>query len=112
MEFSSIDYLLDESAKNGLPIGQIVLREEQRESGAAKEAIMERIARTWQVMKNVNPSIISYGRVRATRFFMNTLDTSTFNTSEQEARIPSFLVFGHISSIKHAVIITAPPLPR
>ena len=51
MEFSSIDYLLDESAKNGLPIGQIVLREEQRESGASREAILEKVARTWQVMK-------------------------------------------------------------
>ena len=38
MEIQSIDYLLDESAKNNLSLGQVVLREEQRDSGASAEA--------------------------------------------------------------------------
>lgn len=52
MEIQSIDYLLDESAKNNLSLGQVVLREEQRDSGASAEAIRTRLERTWQVMKN------------------------------------------------------------
>lgn len=52
MEIQSIDYLLDESAKNNLSLGQVVLREEQRDSGASAEAIRARLERTWQVMKN------------------------------------------------------------
>lgn len=52
MEIQSIDYLLDESAKNNLSLGQVVLREEQRDSGVAAETIRARLERTWQVMKN------------------------------------------------------------
>lgn len=52
MEIQSIDYLLDESAKNNLSLGQVILREEQRDSGASAEAIRARLERTWQVMKN------------------------------------------------------------
>lgn len=52
MEIQSIDYLLDESAKNNLSLGQVVLREEQRDSGASAEAIRARLERTWQIMKN------------------------------------------------------------
>ena len=52
MEIQSIDYLLDESAKNNFSLGQVVLREEQRDSGASAEAIRARLERTWQVMKN------------------------------------------------------------
>lgn len=52
MEIQSIDYLLDESAKNNLSLGQVVLREEQRDSGASAETIRARLERTWQVMKN------------------------------------------------------------
>lgn len=52
MEIQSIDYLLDESAKNNLSLGQVVLREEQRDSGTSAEAIRARLERTWQVMKN------------------------------------------------------------
>lgn len=39
MEVQSMDYLLDESAKNNLSLGQIVLREEVRETGASAESI-------------------------------------------------------------------------
>ena len=52
MEIQSIDYLLDESAKNNFSLGQVVLREEQRDSGASAEAIRARLERIWQVMKN------------------------------------------------------------
>lgn len=52
MEIQSIDYLLDESAKNNLSLGQVVLREEQRDSGTSAETIRARLERTWQVMKN------------------------------------------------------------
>ena len=52
MEIQSIDYLLDESAKNNLSLGQVILREEQRDSGASAEAIRARLERIWQVMKN------------------------------------------------------------
>lgn len=52
MEIQSIDYLLDESTKNNLSLGQVVLREEQRESGMTPEAIQDRLQKTWQVMKN------------------------------------------------------------
>ena len=51
MEVQSMDYLLDESAKNNLSLGQIVLREEVRETGASAESILEKLSRTWRVMK-------------------------------------------------------------
>ena len=51
MEVQSMDYLLDESAKNNLSLGQIVLREEVRETGAPAESILETLSRTWRVMK-------------------------------------------------------------
>jgi len=52
MDISSIDFLLDETAKNGQPIWQVVLREEQNDSGESQEAILERAMHTYEVMKN------------------------------------------------------------
>lgn len=52
MEIQSIEYLLDECTKNNLSIGQVVLREEQRDAGCTEGSILERLQNTWQVMKN------------------------------------------------------------
>ena len=52
MDLESMDILLDETAKNGLSIGQVVLREEQRETGMTQDALLEKVSRAWQVMKN------------------------------------------------------------
>ena len=61
MDIPSIDYLLDESAKNGQPIWQVVLREEQHDSGDSQEAILERAMHTYEVMKNAAMSGIATG---------------------------------------------------
>ncbi len=52
MDLDSIESLLDETAKSGLPLGQTVLRVEQRETGEAQASILNKTERTWQVMKN------------------------------------------------------------
>lgn len=59
MDISSIDFLLDETAKNGQPIWQIVLREEQNDSGESQEAILQRALHTYEVMKNAAMSGIA-----------------------------------------------------
>ena len=61
MDIPSIDYLLDETAKNGQPIWQVVLREEQHDSGDSQEAILERAKHTYEVMKNAAMSGIATG---------------------------------------------------
>lgn len=61
MDIPSIDYLLDESAKNGQPIWQVVLREEQHDSGDSQEVILERAMHTYEVMKNAAMSGIATG---------------------------------------------------
>ena len=61
MDIPSIDYLLDESAKNGQPIWQVVLREEQHDSGDSQEASLERALHTYEVMKNAAMSGIATG---------------------------------------------------
>ncbi|MBR5537981.1 MAG: L-serine ammonia-lyase, iron-sulfur-dependent, subunit alpha, partial [Clostridia bacterium] len=52
MDITSIAYLLEETAKSGQPIWQIVLREEQSDSGDSQESILERAMATYEVMKN------------------------------------------------------------
>jgi hypothetical protein len=47
MDISSVDFLLDETAKNGQPIWQIVLREEQNDSGESQESIFQRAMHTY-----------------------------------------------------------------
>ncbi len=59
MDISSIDHLLDEAAKSSLPIWQIVLREEQSDSGESQEAILDRAMHTYEVMKNAAMSGIA-----------------------------------------------------
>lgn len=59
MDIPSIDYLLDETAKNGQPIWQVVLREEQSDSSDSMEAILERAMHTYEVMKNAAMSGIA-----------------------------------------------------
>ena len=61
MDIPRIDYLLDETAKNGQPIWQVVLREEQHDSGDSQEAILERAMHTYEVMKNAAMSGIATG---------------------------------------------------
>ena len=53
MEIPSIDYLLDETAKNSQSIWQVVLREEQTDSGESQDSILERALHTYEVMKNI-----------------------------------------------------------
>ncbi|MEA5039712.1 MAG: L-serine ammonia-lyase, iron-sulfur-dependent, subunit alpha [Clostridiaceae bacterium] len=52
MELQSMDQILDESAKNNQPIWQVVLHEQQSDSGETAEEIRNRVSRAWQVMKN------------------------------------------------------------
>ena len=61
MDIPSIDYLLDETAKNGQPIWQVVLREEQTGSGDSLDTILERALHTYEVMKNAAMSGIATG---------------------------------------------------
>ena len=61
MDIPSIDYLLDETAKNGQPIWQMVLREEQTDSGDSLDTILERALHTYEVMKNAAMSGIATG---------------------------------------------------
>ena len=61
MDIPSIDYLLDETAKNSQSIWQVVLREEQSDSGESQEAILERALHTYEVMKNAAMSGIATG---------------------------------------------------
>ncbi len=59
MDIPSIDYLLDETAKNSLSIWQVVLREEQNDSGESQEQLLERAMHTYDVMKNAAMSGIA-----------------------------------------------------
>ena len=59
MEIPSIDYLLDETAKNSQSIWQVVLREEQTDSGESQDSILERALHTYEVMKNAAMSGIA-----------------------------------------------------
>lgn len=59
MDIPSVDYLLDETAKNSQPIWQVLLREEQADSGESQEAILERALHTYDVMKNAAMSGIA-----------------------------------------------------
>ena len=43
MDIPSIDYILDEAAKNNMAIWQVVLKEEQAESGMSEEDIRARL---------------------------------------------------------------------
>ena len=52
MDIPSIDYILDEAAKNNMAIWQVVLKEEQAESGMSEEDIRARLEESYQVMKN------------------------------------------------------------
>ncbi len=52
MDIKSVNYLMDEAAKNSQPIWQIVLKEEARDSGDTIEHIKDRVADVWAVMKN------------------------------------------------------------
>lgn len=52
MDIPSIDYILDEAAKNNMAIWQVVLKEEQAESGLSEEDIRARLEESYQVMKN------------------------------------------------------------
>ncbi len=61
MDIPSIDYLLDETAKNGQTIWQVVLREEQTDSGDSLDTILERALHTYEVMKNAAMSGIATG---------------------------------------------------
>ena len=59
MDIPSVDYLLDETAKNSQPIWQVLLREEQADTGESQEAILERALHTYDVMKNAAMSGIA-----------------------------------------------------
>ncbi len=59
MDIPSIDYLLDETAKNSLSIWQVVLREEQNDSGESQESLLDRAMHTYEVMKNAAMSGIA-----------------------------------------------------
>lgn len=59
MNIPSIDYLLDESGKNNQPIWQIVLREEQADSGMSIEQLRERVEHTYSVMRDAATGGIS-----------------------------------------------------
>lgn len=52
MELQSMDQILDEAAKNNQPIWQVVLREQQSDSGQTIEEIRNKVEKVWQVMKN------------------------------------------------------------
>lgn len=52
MELQSMDQILDEAAKNNQPIWQVVLREQQSDSGQTIEEIRDKVEKAWQVMKN------------------------------------------------------------
>lgn len=52
MELQSMDQILDEAAKNNQPIWQVVLREQQSDSGQTIEEIRNKVEKAWQVMKN------------------------------------------------------------
>ena len=51
MDIPSIDYLLDEAAKNSKTIWQVVLKEEQEDSGLTEEELRDRLEETYRVMK-------------------------------------------------------------
>lgn len=59
MIIPSIDYILDEAAKNNQPIWQVVLHEEQEDSGLSVEAIRERVERVYDVMREAATNGIS-----------------------------------------------------
>ena len=59
MIIPSIDYILDEAAKNNQTIWQVVLHEEQEDSGLSVEAIRERVERVYEVMKEAATNGIS-----------------------------------------------------
>lgn len=59
MELQSMDQILDEAAKNNQPIWQVILREQQSDSGMSAEDIRARVTKGWQVMKNAAMAGIS-----------------------------------------------------
>ncbi|ODU55532.1 MAG: L-serine dehydratase, iron-sulfur-dependent subunit alpha [Clostridium sp. SCN 57-10] len=59
MIIPSIDYILDEAAKNNQTIWQVVLHEEQEDSGLSAEAIRERVERVYDVMREAATNGIS-----------------------------------------------------
>jgi len=59
MIIPSIDYILDEAAKNNQPIWQVVLREEQADSGLSAETIRERVEHAYEVMREAATNGIS-----------------------------------------------------
>ncbi len=59
MDIPSIDYLLDEGTKHHQALWQIVLREEQRDSGVSQEDIRARMEQTYTAMKTAANSGIA-----------------------------------------------------
>jgi len=59
LNIRSIDYILDEAVKNNQPIWQVVLREEQLDSGLSEETIREKLEKTYTAMKNAAAGGIS-----------------------------------------------------
>ncbi len=59
MNIPSIDYILDEAAKNNQAIWQVVLREEQADSGLSIEQLRERVAHAYDVMRDAASNGIS-----------------------------------------------------
>ena len=59
MDIPSVEYLLKEAAKGGQAIWQVVLREEQSDSGVGQDALLERSMATYEVMKNAAMSGIA-----------------------------------------------------
>lgn len=52
MDIPSIDYILDEAAKNNMTIWQVVLKEEQADSGESEEEIRAKLETSYRVMKD------------------------------------------------------------
>lgn len=59
MDIPSVDFLLDEAAKNNCPIWQVALKAEQQDSGATEEAIRFRLEQSYNVMKEAATGGIS-----------------------------------------------------
>ncbi|MBQ9535367.1 MAG: L-serine ammonia-lyase, iron-sulfur-dependent, subunit alpha [Clostridia bacterium] len=59
MDINSIDHILDEAAKNSQPIWQVVLSEEQKDSGMTADEIRGRVEEAYRVMKTAAVSGIS-----------------------------------------------------
>ena len=52
MDIPSVDYILDEAAKYNMAIWQVVLKEEQADSGETEEEIRSKLEKAYQVMKD------------------------------------------------------------